>query len=153
MLRDDMSKSDTVAKGMFRRMSEKILYEICRGYVRDEASGDVAVCKVWLRFAVQVQWDLRKRFQGVEGLRQFCLADLNIPLINYRPHRLTEFKQYLAPWLARETRVPIPDLAAYATTVRFVPYCMCVLYVCASAASMRDSFCVLPVCVVGTCHP
>lgn len=126
MLRDDMSKSDTVAKGRFRWMSENILQEICTGYVRDKASGDVAVCKVWLRFAVQVQWDLQKRFQGVEGLRQFCLLDLNIHPANYRPNRLAEFKQYLAPWLARETRVPIPELAAYATAVR--------LFVCCSGA-------------------
>ena len=118
MLHDDMSKADSVAKKKFVDAANAVFQTIVNGLLRDAPEWR-SVARVWIGFAMRVQWDVSKRFHGPEALRIFCPDKVNVgePCERDWPHRVTDLKGVLGPWLSRETMVPKEQVAKYVATV------------------------------------
>ena len=119
MLRDDMSKSDTVAKGSFQRLAAAVLERILRSPIPSTPEY-IDIVNVWIQFSMQVHWDLAKRFKGVDGLRLFRPPPINIAedtAVILDPDRGAQFKAHVASWLAQTTRVTDIALAFHATDI------------------------------------
>ena len=115
MLHDDMSKADSVAKGKFADAARRVLGQVAKADVADTADWR-EVAKLWIRFSMQVQWDIHKRTNGPESLRLFCPRAVQLQDC-VTPQRSTVLHEQLTPWLLSSTGLPKEKIAKHITDV------------------------------------